>query len=61
MLRSLACVPVYSRNWAALEEAGLDVVKPLLPDGMDEEEGTLAHTVALVIKMSVRYLPLRRT
>ena len=61
VLWSLACVPVYSRNWAALEVTSLDVFKPLLPDGVDEEEGTPAHTVTLVVEVCVRCLPVCRT
>ena len=52
---------MYSWNWAALEVARLDVLKPLLPDGMDDEEGAPAHTVALVVEVCVCDLSLHRT
>ena len=55
-----ACVPVYSWHWSCFEKAGLDVLKPLLADGVDEEEGMLTNAVTLVIQLSVSYLPLCR-
>ena len=61
MLWSPARVPVYSRNWAILEVARLEVFKPLLPDGMDEEEGAPAHTETLMVKLSVCNPPDCRT
>ena len=55
-----ARVPVYSWHWSCFEIAGLNVLKPLHADGVDEEEGVLTNAVTLVIKQSVRYLPLCR-
>ena len=55
-----ARVPVYSQHWPCFEKAGLDVLKPLHADGVDEEEGMLTNAVTLVVKKSVCNLPLFR-
>ena len=56
----IARVPMYSWHWSYFEKAGLDVLKPLPADGVDEEQGMLTNAVTLVIELSVSYLPLCR-
>ena len=51
---------LYSWHWSCFEKAGLDVLKPLLANDVDEEEGMLTNAVTLVIELSVSYLPLCR-
>ena len=53
-------VPVYSWHWSCSEKAGLDVLKPLPANDVDEEEGMLTNVVTLGIELSVSYLPLCR-
>lgn len=61
VLRPLARVPVYPHSWSILEVALLYVLEPLDADVVEEQECTLAHTLAVVVKLTIRGLPLLRT
>ena len=61
VLRPLSHVSVYSHSWSICEVALLDILEPLDADIVQEQEGTLAHTLAMVVKVTVRYFPLFRS
>ena len=48
----LACLPVYSHSWSIHEVTLLDVLEPLDADVVEEQEGTLAHVLAMVVKLT---------
>ena len=57
----LPLVPVYSWYGASFDVAGLNVLKPLQADIVEEKEGLLTDSLALVKKMTVCFLPLYRS
>ena len=61
VLRSLACVSMYPHSWSIHKVAFLDVLEPLQADVMEEQEGTLTHSLAMVVKLTVCYFPQFRT
>ena len=61
MLWPLARVPMYPHSWSIHEVALLDVLEPLEANVMEEQEGALTYTLALVVKLTIRGLPLFRT
>ena len=52
---------MYPHSWSVLEVALLDVLEPLDADVVEEQEGALAHQLAMVVELTIRYLPLFRT
>jgi len=52
---------MYPHSWSVLEVALLDVLEPLDADVVEEQEGALAHPLAMVVELTIRYLPLFRT
>lgn len=60
VLWSLACVPVYSRNWTVFQVAGLDVLESLQANGVHKQKGALTHTVSLVKKLAIHCLSVCR-
>ena len=60
VLRPLACVSVYSHSWSICEVALLDI-EPFDADIVQEQEGTLAHVLAMVVKVTVHYFLLFRS
>ena len=61
VLRLLPCVAVYSRHGAGFDIAGFDVLKSLQADVVEKEEGLLTNSLAMVKKLTVRFLPLCRS
>ena len=61
VLWPLACVSMHPHSWPILEVTLLNVLEPLDADVVEEQEGTLANTLALVVELAIRSLPLFRT
>ena len=61
MLWPLAYVSMHPHSWSILEVTFLNVLKPLDADVMEEQEGMLANTLAMVVELAIRFLPLFRT
>ena len=54
VLWPLAHVSMNPHSWSIHEIAFLDVLEPLEADVMQEQEGTLAHSLAMVVKLTIR-------
>ena len=61
VLRLLPCVAVYSRHGAGFDVARFDVLKSLQADVVEKEEGLLTNSLALMKKLTIRFLPLCRS
>lgn len=61
VFRPLACVSMHPHSWSILEVTLLDILEPLEADVMEEQEGTLANALAMVVELPIRYLSLFRT
>ena len=58
MLWHLPCVSVYSHSWS-VRQVVLDTLEPLYSNVV-EEQGALTNTLAMVVKLAIRSLPLLR-
>ena len=61
VLRPLACVLVYPHSWSICEVTLLDIHEPLDTYVVEEQEGMLAHALAMVVKLTIGCLPLFRS
>ena len=61
MLWPLPCVSVYPHSWSVRQVALLDTLEPLYSYIVEEQEGALTNTLAMVVKLAIRSLPLLRT
>ena len=60
MLWPLARVPMYPHSCSIHKLALLGVLEPLQANVVEEQEGMLTYTLALVVKLTTRDLPLFR-